>query len=119
MSSISNEFKSINKKYALRAMFLYYDNSVEKYYLRVQYGSDNFAEYEFAYSENEGKAKFEYVQPKSDSDANVLSGIPSLSTFIQNLSNQFVVSAVDTKFDMSNLKLVSTADATWWFNMTL
>ncbi len=119
MSSISNEFKSINKKYALKAMFLYYDNSVEKYYLRVQYGSDNFAEYEFAYSENEGNAKFEYVQPKSDSDANVLSGIPSLSTFIQNLSNQFVVSAVDTKFDMSNLKFVSTADAAWWFNMTL
>ncbi|WP_298638677.1 DUF4302 domain-containing protein [uncultured Prevotella sp.] len=119
MSSISNEFKSINKKYALRAMFLYYDNSVEKYYLRVQYGSDNFAEYEFAYSENEGNAKFEYVQPKSDSDANVLSGIPSLKTFIQNLSNQFVVSAVDTKFDMSNLKFVSAADAAWWFNMTL
>ena len=119
LTTISNEFKAKNKKFSLKAMYFNYDNSTNKYYLRIQYGSNNFLDLEYSYTKDENGVKFEYVQPKSEADGNVVNLIPSLQTFVQTLSGHYSVTPAETKFDMSNIRLVSDTDAEWWFNMTL
>ena len=100
-------------------MYFNYDNSTKKYYLRIQYGSNNFLDLEYSYTKDENGVKFEYVQPKSEADGNVVNLIPSLQTFVQTFSGHYSVTSAETKFDMSNIRLVSDTDAEWWFNMTL
>lgn len=119
LTTISNEFKAKNKKFSLKAMYFNYDNSTKKYYLRIQYGSNNFLDLEYSYTKDENGVKFEYVQPKSEADGNVVNLIPSLQTFVKTFSGHYSVTSAETKFDMSNIRLVSDTDAEWWFNMTL
>ena len=71
------------------------------------------------YDVNGDVVTFIYLEPADASDANVMSTIPELSTVLQLLSQQYAVSASETKFDLTRIKMVPASDADCWFTLTI
>ncbi len=117
--NINNGLKAVNKKYSLAALYIIYNESAAKYYLRVQYGESNVADYELSYSKEDDGATFAYVQPKDNVAQNVLNRVPELQTLFNNMSTKFTVGGLTTKFNLGNEKLTSTTDANFWFGMAI
>ena len=79
----------------------------------------SMAAYKENYNVNGDVVTFSYLEPAEESDAKVLTAIPEVSTVLQVLSQQYAISAAETKFNLTTVKLVPASDADCWFTMTI
>lgn len=117
--AINTGLKAVNKSYSLVGLYFLYDESTAKYYLRVQYGRSNVADYEFSYTKEADGVTFGYVQPKNNVAQNVMGRVAAIQTLLNNMSTKFTVGGLTTKFNLGNEKLTSTTDANFWFGMAI
>jgi len=82
----------------------------------MQYSGKTTTNVKFAYRQtfSDNGATFTYLEPVG-SAGNVLAAVPKAETLVNTLSQQFTVSATETSFNLSTLKLTSVADASIWF----
>ena len=62
-------------------------------------------------------ATFTYQSPYGESEANMLTRLPSMNKLLQALSREFIVSTVKSKFDLTYLRLTAKDDADLWFDL--
>lgn len=117
--AINAGLKAVNKNYSLVGLYLLYDESAAKYYLRVQYGKSNVADYEFSYTKEADGVTFAYVQPKNSVAQNVLGRVAAIQTLLNSMSTKFTVGGLTTKFNLGTEKLTSTTDANFWLGMAI
>ena len=77
------------------------------------------AAYKENYVMNDDVVTFTYLEPADESDAKVMSTIPEVSTVLQALSQQYAISASETKFNLTKLKMQSASDSDCWFTVTI
>ncbi len=83
-------------------------------------GGAKVAEYRDLVAKENGmaySAAFTYEKPYGDSEANMLTVVPSIQKLLQMLSREFIVSTVKSKFDLTYLRLTAKDDADIWFDV--
>lgn len=66
-------------------------------------------------SDGEG-ITFQYTTPKGNGQ-NILNTVPALQTFLDVLSQKYIITASKTKFNLNTLKFTSASDPDLWFTL--
>ena len=74
-------------------------------------------EYKYTINSDGDVATLQYVEPNNDAAKNVLSTIPSISTFLNILSGQFKVQGAKNGFVLNQLRLTSAEDEGTYFEI--
>lgn len=124
MDNLATELKAVNKNFTLSYINFGYDAKTEKYVWSMSYLSSGRAAtqtYYFTCNVNEGSdaATFGYVEPSSTAAQNVMNRCPSLKTLWDTLSQEWQLSAADSKFNLKRIKLTSKTNADMWFVMNI
>ena len=75
--------------------------------------------FNFATSLVDNNVTFNYEEPNDDAAANFLGSCSSVSPLLQVLSQEYVVSAVTTNFNLTKIRLTAISDSNLWFEITL
>lgn len=119
MDDIAAELKSVNKTFTLSYITFSYDAKLEKYIWTLRYlsnGKPATADYYFDYQseEDNDSCTFAFIEANG-SALNVMTRCPSVQSLWNLLSQEWNLSAADTKFDLTRIKLTSKTNPDIWF----
>lgn len=110
-SIVSKAFN--DRKYRFKGLTLKLEK--EQLVWLLSYNTTSVA-YNFNMEIEEGnKVKMTFIEPASTPAANILNAIPSVKELLDTLSQQFVLSANKTKFNLSEIKMTSVDNSDIWF----
>lgn len=133
MDNLVNDFatmKANNKRaYAFLGLRLTWNAKNESFQWNVRYtpgtSTPTNTGYNYNFETSGDRATFSYVSPGVDAKGsdtaatNVRNTLASVATIIDLLSQEFVVSAAITSFDLTKLKLTSVSDPDLWFYISI
>lgn len=97
-------------------------NTTNEPILRVNYrnnrGSAAYLDYKFSLDQSDGAVTLQYLEPIGAA-GNVLNTIPSLLDMLSTLSGTFTASKTGTGFDLTTIRLTSSANPNDWFVVSL
>ena len=129
IDQLTEDFSTLtskNKKaYAFVGLRLQWDAKNEAYQWAVRYTPGTTtatqAVYNYTYENQDGNAVFGYVEPgvdskgSADAATNVRNQLESVVAITELLGQKFVVTAANTAFNLSYVKLTSATDTDIWF----
>ena len=112
IQKVSSEFSS--KRMRLNRFDLINSGTVLRLNYFTSSTASSSADFAFDFAKTSDGFTLKYIKPLNQSATNVFNGIPSLEALFAALSDTYKVEASTTGFDLSNLKLVSSANAEKW-----
>ena len=124
MDNLAAELKTVNKNFMLNNINLGYDSKQQKFVWTMSYLSNGKAAnqtYYFSLScdENADTATFNFIEPSGTGAQNVMNRCPALKTLWDTISQEWQLTAADTKFNLKRIKLTSKTNSDIWFVMNI
>ena len=124
MDNLAAELKTVNKNFVLNNINLGYDSKQQKFVWTMSYLSNGKAAnqtYYFSLScdENADTATFNFIEPSGTGAQNVMNRCPALKTLWDTISQEWQLTAADTKFNLKRIKLTSKTNSDIWFVMNI
>ena len=119
MNNCQTGLKSLNKEFVFEQVGMNYDEeigSVKCWYRYMKKDDSAKMEFEFGHQLDGTSFQLTYQQPSTPYAANQASRVAAINALMTEVfSQQFVMSHVTTRFDLSKIKLTSVADPELWF----
>lgn len=122
MDDFAAELKKVNKNFVFTNINFSLNSKESKYQWIMSYLSSGKVAnqaYYFDYSANGDACTFNYTGASTTAAQNVINKCPALKTLWDNLSQEWQITAADSKFNLKRIKLTSKTDANLWFVVTI
>ena len=124
MDAVSADLLAVNRNYVFSNINFGYDAKTQKYLWTLRYlssGRNATAVYYFNFQCNEGDdtCTFSYIEPSDVAAQNVMNRCPAEQNMWNLLSQEWILSAADTKFNLTRIKLTSKTNPDIWFVMNI
>lgn len=124
LDAVNTELKAVNRNFTLNSFTFGYDAKSEQYQWTLTYlssGRPANQVYYFDYTPNveESLCAFNFKEASNTAAQNVMSRCPTLSTLWDVFSQEWLITAAPTQFNLSKVKLTSKSDSELWFVLNI
>ncbi|MBQ0063704.1 MAG: DUF4302 domain-containing protein [Prevotella sp.] len=120
LDNINNQFIAVNKNYSLSYIQLKFKSGQCQMVLgyKTSKTATTKVAYNFDYSSNADGVALSYTGPETTAGENILKRVTAIQDMINVLNGSLTVKASDAPLDYTNLKLIPSAKADDWFDVT-
>lgn len=118
-TSVVDDFNNILKFPLLNISFRKIANAITLRFIYKASRNNMNIDYVFDLSRNDGKVELKFVSDSDNVAKNARERLPHIQDLINLLQQSWTPVAEGSRFDLSKVKLISSADASTWFIVTL